>query len=81
MKNYMREFSGSILYLHRYSKRTIAIITDIGLCILSTWLAFTLRLEELILFKDFNFYPALISARSAKINWCSSANVAVFCNY
>ena len=32
-----------------------------GLCILCTWLAFTLRLEELILFKDFNFYPALIS--------------------
>jgi FlaA1/EpsC-like NDP-sugar epimerase len=37
------------------------IITDVGLCILCTWLAFTLRLEELILFKDFNFYPALIS--------------------
>ena len=37
-------------------------ITDAGLCILCTWLAFVLRLEELILFKDFNFYPALISA-------------------
>ena len=36
-------------------------ITDAGLCILCTWLAFVLRLEELILFKDFNFYPALIS--------------------
>tara|TARA_B100001093_G_C26858475_1_gene1028647 strand:- start:1473 stop:3455 length:1983 start_codon:yes stop_codon:yes gene_type:complete len=61
MKNYFKEFSNSILSIHRYSKRTIAIITDIGLCILCTWLAFTLRLEELILFKDFNFYPALIS--------------------
>ena len=47
--------------LHRYSKRTIAIITDIGLCTLCTWLAFTLRLEEFILFKNFNFYPAFVS--------------------
>ncbi len=61
MKNYFKEFSNSILSIHRYSKRTIAIITDIGLCILCTWLAFTLRLEELILYKDFNLYPALIS--------------------
>ena len=57
----IREISNSVLSLHRYSKRAIAIITDIGLCILCTWLAFTLRLEELILLKDFNFYPALIS--------------------
>ena len=57
----IKELSVSILSLHRYSKRVIAIMTDIGLCILCTWLAFTLRLEELILFKNFNFYPALIS--------------------
>ena len=61
MKNYINEFSNSILSLHRYSKRTIAIVTDSGLCILCTWLAFTLRLEELILFKDFNFFPAIIA--------------------
>ena len=61
MKNYMKEFSNSILSLHRYSKRTIAIITDTALCILCTWIAFTLRLEEFILFKDFNFYPAIIA--------------------
>ena len=57
----MKEFPNSLLSLHRYAKRAIAIIIDIGLCILCTWLAFTLRLEELILFKDFNLYPALIS--------------------
>jgi FlaA1/EpsC-like NDP-sugar epimerase len=57
----LKNFSNSILSLHRYAKRSIAIITDIGLCVLSTWLAFTLRLEELILFKDFNFHTALIS--------------------
>jgi len=57
----MKKFLNSILSLHRYSKRTIAIITDIGLCTLCTWLAFTLRLEEFILFKNFNFYPAFVS--------------------
>ncbi len=61
MKSYIEKFSNNILSLPRYSKRTIAIITDICLCILCTWLAFILRLEELILFKDFNFYSAFIS--------------------
>ena len=57
----MKKFLNSILSLHRYSKRTIAIITDIGLCTLCTWLAFALRLEEFILFKNFNFYPVFVS--------------------
>ena len=57
----MKKFLNSILSLHRYSKRTIAIITDIGLCTLCTWLAFALRLEEFILFKNFDFYPTFVS--------------------
>ncbi|MDC6451769.1 nucleoside-diphosphate sugar epimerase/dehydratase [Alphaproteobacteria bacterium] len=57
----MNKLSNRILYLPRNAKRALAIITDIGLCGISTWLAFVLRLEELILIKDFNFYPALIS--------------------
>ncbi len=57
----MKEFSNNILFLPRYSKRAIAIITDAGLCILCTWLAFIIRLEEVIFFKDFNFNSALIS--------------------
>jgi FlaA1/EpsC-like NDP-sugar epimerase len=61
MKNYIKEIQENILTVHRYSKRTIAILTDIGLCILCIWLAFIIRLEELILFKDFNFYPIIIS--------------------
>ena len=61
MRNYIEEISGSIVSLNRYSKRAIAIVTDLGLCIFCTWLAFFIRLEEFILFKDFNFYPALIS--------------------
>ena len=61
MKNYIKEISSSIISLGRYSKRTIAIVIDLALCILCTWIAFFIRLEELILFKDFNFYPAVIS--------------------
>ena len=65
MKNYIKDIPSSILSLNRYSKRIIAIITDLGLCILCTWLAFFIRLEELILFKDFNYYPAIISVAIA----------------
>ena len=60
MSSFTREFSKSLLSLNRYSKRSIAIITDICLCVLCTWLAFVLRLEKLILFKEF-LYPAVIS--------------------
>ena len=61
MKNYIKDIPSSIISLSRYSKRVIAIITDLSFCILCTWLAFFIRLEEFILFKDFNFYPAIIS--------------------
>ena len=57
----MKELSNSISSLPRYSKRVIAIIMDVGLCFTCTWLAFIIRLEEIILFKDFNFYSAFIS--------------------
>jgi FlaA1/EpsC-like NDP-sugar epimerase len=61
MRNYIKEFSNSITSLNRYSKRAIAMMTDLALCILSTWIAFFIRLEELILFREFNFDPAVIS--------------------
>ena len=61
MSNFFNLFSSNLISLHRYIKRLIAILTDSFLCILCTWLAFVLRLEEIILLKDFNFYPALIS--------------------
>ena len=57
----MKELSNSISSLPRYSKRVIAIIMDVGLCFTCTWLAFIIRLEEIILFKDLNFYSAFIS--------------------
>ncbi len=57
----MNEFSKSLLSLPRSSKRAIAIITDVALCFICTWIAFVIRLEELIILKDFNFYSAFIS--------------------
>jgi FlaA1/EpsC-like NDP-sugar epimerase len=44
----LTEISENIFSLPRYPKRIIAIISDIGLCILCTWLAFYLRLEQFI---------------------------------
>lgn len=61
MNNFIKVNLNNVLNLHRYVKRIIAILTDISLCIFCTWLAFVLRIEELILFKDFNFYPAILS--------------------
>ena len=61
MDYYIKELLNYILFFPRFLKRTIAITSDIFLCIFCTWLAFTLRLEELILLEDFNLYPALIS--------------------
>ena len=44
----LTELSKSIISLPRYTKRIIAILIDIGLCIFCTWLAFYLRLEEFV---------------------------------
>ena len=67
MSNY-KEVSKSLLSLHRYSKRAIAITTDIGLCIFCVWLAYTLRAlywmqfdKSLILFDNYNFSASVIS--------------------
>ena len=64
MKNFIKKVPSSIFSLNRYSKRAIAITNDIALCILCTWFAFFIRLEELILFnqKIYNFLdPTIIS--------------------
>ena len=44
----LTEISKNIINLPRYAKRIIAVIIDIGLCIICTWLAFYLRLEEFV---------------------------------
>ena len=48
----LTEISKNIINLPRYPKRIIAIITDIGLCIFCTWLAFYLGLEQFIKIND-----------------------------
>jgi FlaA1/EpsC-like NDP-sugar epimerase len=40
--------SKSILNLPRFAKKIIAITVDLNLCVLSTWLAFCLRLDQII---------------------------------
>jgi FlaA1/EpsC-like NDP-sugar epimerase len=44
----LTEASKNIINLPRYTKRIIAILIDVGLCIFCTWLAFYLRLEEFV---------------------------------
>ena len=53
--------SKNLINLPRYAKRSIAIILDIGLCILCTWLAFYLRLEQFIKINDITILAAIIS--------------------
>ena len=48
----LTEVSKNIINLPRYTKRIIATLIDIGLCIFSTWLAFYLRLEEFVKIND-----------------------------
>ena len=48
----LTELSKNIINLPRYTKRIIAILIDIGLCIFCTWLAFYLRLEEFVKIND-----------------------------
>jgi len=57
----MNDISTSLLSLPRNSKQAIAVISDSVLCAICTWLAFVIRLEEVILFRDFNYFSVLIS--------------------
>ena len=51
----------NLIKLNKYSKRVIAIFFDIILCVLSTWFAFILRLDQFILLSDFNLFSVLLS--------------------
>ncbi len=57
----LTESSKIIVNLPRYAKRIIAIVVDLGLCILCTWLAFYLRLEQFININDITILAVLIS--------------------
>jgi len=51
----------NIISLPRYARRAIVVILDSSLCILCTWLAFYLRLEQFIKINDITILAALIS--------------------
>src|SRR6056300_241138 len=48
----LTDLTKNIINLPRYTKRIIAILIDVGICIICTWLAFYLRLEEFVKIND-----------------------------
>jgi FlaA1/EpsC-like NDP-sugar epimerase len=59
--SFLKNASLKIINLPRFAKKTIAIVIDIGLCILCVWLAFYLRLEQFIKFNDKTIIAVLAS--------------------
>ena len=57
----LTEATKNIVNLPRNVKRIIAIAVDLGLCILCTWLAFYLRLEQFVKINDITILAVLIS--------------------
>ena len=55
----------SILNLPRFTKQIIAIIVDLSLCILSTWFAFYLRLDQFILIQGAALMATMVSVALA----------------
>ena len=71
--------SKNIMDLPRYAKKAIAIIIDVGLCILCTWFAFYLRLEQFIKINDTTLLAVLISITLAiPIFWLLGFYKAMF---
>ena len=61
MKHLFCSTAFSILDLSRTSKRIIAWSVDVCLCVLATWLAFYLRLDEFVKINNDFARPALLS--------------------
>ena len=55
----------SILELPRFAKQIVAIIVDLSLCVLCTWFAFYLRLDEFISIKGAGLIAAMTSVALA----------------
>jgi FlaA1/EpsC-like NDP-sugar epimerase len=51
-----KNLATSVLGIPRFSKRVIVLTTDVGLCLLSVWLAFYLRLGEWVPFSGDDFW-------------------------
>lgn len=61
LRLFFNNSSKKLVDLPRYAKRSLAIIVDSGLCVLFTWLAFYLRLEEFIKINNTTIIAVIIS--------------------
>jgi FlaA1/EpsC-like NDP-sugar epimerase len=61
MLKYLWSASRPVLILPRYAKRMIALSVDISLCVLTVWLAFYLRLGELVTLSGPAFWAVAIA--------------------
>jgi FlaA1/EpsC-like NDP-sugar epimerase len=69
----------SILNLPRFVKQIIAIILDLSLCVLCTWLAFYLRLDQFILIQGPILIAAIVSVGFAlPVFWLSELYRTIF---
>ena len=58
---YLSDASTTLLDLNRTTKRFIVICLDMAFCVLAVWLAFYLRIGELIPFSSIVIGPAIVS--------------------
>jgi FlaA1/EpsC-like NDP-sugar epimerase len=73
------EISRDIFDLPRYAKKIMVIFIDVGLCIICTWLAFYLRLEQFIKINDITILAVLISIfLSIPIFWLMGLYKTIF---
>jgi len=66
MLKFIHKHSKSLLLLPRYVKRSIAIITDVSLCVIALWIALFLRLD------DYQF-----SILKDGVKWASAVSVII----
>lgn len=68
MKRYLFALAAPVLAIPRPAKRLIAIAVDLGLCILTVWLAYYLRLGEFISFTGPSAWaPGAVRAATASV--------------
>ena len=65
MLNKFQIVAKNILNLPRFTKQIIAVIVDLNLCILCTWFAFYLRLDEFILIRGVALTAVIVSVALA----------------